>query len=123
MPSVLVFCLLAASAISNFLIAGRDTTASGLTYMFKALSDHPDIENKVCDELHRVIGEHGEVDETNIKSLKYLEAVFMCGTTQPTGARARIAVLVACSLTRISARRCLLLTVQGDHSTVRAGCR
>ena len=45
--------------------------------MFRALSEYPAIESKVCDELHAVLGEDGEVDETNIKQLKYLEAVFM----------------------------------------------
>ena len=63
--------------ILNFLIAGRDTTACALTYMFKALSEHPGVESEVCDEVYRVLGAEGAVDEASLRDLTLLEALFL----------------------------------------------
>jgi cytochrome P450 len=70
--------------ILNFLIAGRDTTASALTYLFKSLSERPEIEERIADELHRELGADdgspegcGVHDEATARKLVYLEATFM----------------------------------------------
>eukprot|EP00757_Euglenozoa_sp_SAG-D1_P004777 gene4777-2350_t len=59
--------------IVNFLVAGRDTTACGLAWMFNALADHPDVEQKVLEEIDDKL--QGEIpDYDNIKDLNYLQA-------------------------------------------------
>jgi len=40
----------------NFLLAGRDTTAALLTWTSYVLSEHPDHEQKVVDEITNVVG-------------------------------------------------------------------
>ncbi|KAK8582221.1 hypothetical protein V6N13_145202 [Hibiscus sabdariffa] len=41
--------------VVSFLLAGRDTVASGLTSFFWLLSQHPEVESAIRDELERVI--------------------------------------------------------------------
>lgn len=60
--------------IVNFLIAGRDTTAVLLTWTFYYLSLHPDVEEKIIDEISNVIG-NDELNAKNIKKLNYLKYV------------------------------------------------
>lgn len=42
--------------IMNFLIAGRDTTAQALSWCLYLLCEHPDIQDKVYDEIVSVCG-------------------------------------------------------------------
>ncbi|XP_022753767.1 cytochrome P450 94C1-like [Durio zibethinus] len=42
--------------VISFLLAGRDTVASGLTSFFWLLSQHPEVESAIRDELERVMG-------------------------------------------------------------------
>lgn len=65
--------------ILNFIIAGRDTTAQALSWMFYNLCLHPRIEKKVLEEIKDKITDE---DETNspklyeiISDLPYLHAV------------------------------------------------
>lgn len=44
--------------ILNFMIAGRDTTSSALTWFMWLVSTHPHVERKIRDELDRVGGGH-----------------------------------------------------------------
>ncbi|KAG7572738.1 Cytochrome P450 [Arabidopsis suecica] len=42
--------------VVSFLLAGRDTVAAGLTGFFWLLMRHPDVENRIREELDRVMG-------------------------------------------------------------------
>uniref|UniRef100_A0A7I4AJ94 Cytochrome P450 n=1 Tax=Physcomitrium patens TaxID=3218 RepID=A0A7I4AJ94_PHYPA len=49
--------------ILNFIVAGRDTTAGTLTWFFYMMSSHPEIADKIFDELSTVVavaGKHSE---------------------------------------------------------------
>jgi cytochrome P450 len=61
--------------IMNFTIAGRDTTGLALSWMFWLLSLHPQVEQKVIEEIEREIGDNPLTYE-RINQLKYTEAVF-----------------------------------------------
>ncbi|MFW5959062.1 MAG: cytochrome P450 [Natronomonas sp.] len=43
--------------ITTLLLAGHDTTALGLSYTLSLLAEHPDEQNRVIDEIDRVVGE------------------------------------------------------------------
>ncbi|KAL7131473.1 hypothetical protein ABFS83_12G005400 [Erythranthe nasuta] len=65
--------------ILNFMIAGRDTTSSALTWFVWLVSTHPEVEKKIRDELNSVIPEDSrtklrlfEADE--VRNLVYLHA-------------------------------------------------
>ncbi|CAL4931650.1 unnamed protein product [Urochloa decumbens] len=46
--------------VTNFLMAGRDTTSSALTWFLWLVSGRPDVEAKIVDEIRRVRGCHGD---------------------------------------------------------------
>eukprot|EP00928_Gymnodinium_smaydae_P075961 TRINITY_DN5898_c0_g1_i1.p1 TRINITY_DN5898_c0_g1~~TRINITY_DN5898_c0_g1_i1.p1 ORF type:complete len:609 (+),score=58.86 TRINITY_DN5898_c0_g1_i1:53-1879(+) len=60
--------------VLNFLIAGRDTTAQALSWTIFCLSQHPDVEEKVRQEIIDVCGVRGPSYE-DLNSLVYLNAV------------------------------------------------
>lgn len=65
--------------VVNFLIAGRDTTAQALSWFFYCLSQHPDVEMKIRDELARNLPQlvHGDLAFPSMEQsnqLVYLEA-------------------------------------------------
>jgi len=60
--------------VLNFLIAGRDTTAQALSWTIFCLVQHPEVMNKVRQEISDVCGVRGPAYE-DMKELKYLEAV------------------------------------------------
>jgi len=61
--------------IMNFTIAGRDTTAQGLSWMFYLLSQHRDVEAKLIEEIDRVTG--GQIPTFEmLKEMDYAHAVF-----------------------------------------------
>ena len=63
--------------VINFLLAGRDTTASLLTFASYRVSQNPEVEKKMVEEMNRVIGEDKEFIPTwkNQKDLRYLKMV------------------------------------------------
>ena len=63
-------------AILNFMIAGRDTTSCTLTNMFKLLPTTPGVEQKMLDELDRVVGRGHAVSWDHMRELRYCGAVF-----------------------------------------------
>ncbi|KXS12712.1 cytochrome P450 [Gonapodya prolifera JEL478] len=63
-------------ACMNLIIAGRDTTAQTLTWVFYMLSYHPEVEAKCREEIIRVFGDDGQPTYEKIKELKYLTATF-----------------------------------------------
>ncbi|XP_058088219.1 cytochrome P450 94C1-like [Magnolia sinica] len=61
--------------VISFLLAGRDTVASGLTSFFWLLSKHPDIESKVRDEIAQTKLKDEEVPIfEQLKEMHYLHA-------------------------------------------------
>ncbi|KAL1432613.1 hypothetical protein MTO96_012839, partial [Rhipicephalus appendiculatus] len=64
------------NAASVLFIAGFETTATGLSYIFFALAKHPDIQEKLRQEVIDAVGTNGSLDyETVMRKLKYLEKV------------------------------------------------
>ncbi|GMI97247.1 cytochrome P450, family 94, subfamily C, polypeptide 1 [Hibiscus trionum] len=59
-----------------FLLAGRDTVASGLTSFFWLLSQHPEVESAIRDELERVMGSSEEqfASFNQMREMQYLHA-------------------------------------------------
>ena len=55
--------------VTNFLLAGRDTTASALTFCFYVLAQRKDFKDRILDELN-----DREISYDTIKSMKYLNA-------------------------------------------------
>lgn len=55
-------------------VAGHETTANALTWTFYLLAQHPDIQNKLLDEIDTVLGKrHATLDD--LKQLSYTEKV------------------------------------------------
>lgn len=79
-------------AVLNFMIAGRDTTSSALTNLFKLLN--PRVEEKMIQELDRVVGRGYDVTWDHVRDLPYSGAVFneVLRLYPPVGADLRICV-------------------------------
>ena len=60
--------------VLNFLIAGRDTTAQGMSWCLYLVMQHPEVEQKILDEEEAVCKGEALTYE-KLKDLKYLEAV------------------------------------------------
>ncbi|XVE61513.1 hypothetical protein DITRI_Ditri06bG0046400 [Diplodiscus trichospermus] len=61
--------------IISFLLAGRDTVASGLTSLFWLLAKHPEVSSAIKREADRVIGQNQELKSfEQMKELHYLQA-------------------------------------------------
>lgn len=58
-----------------FLLAGYETTASTLTFCMYELAKHPNIQNKLYDEIKTIIDRGETLDFNNIMKLPYLDAV------------------------------------------------
>ncbi|CAG8700016.1 15178_t:CDS:2, partial [Acaulospora colombiana] len=60
----------------NILLAGRDTTAALLTFVIYMLSQHPDVEEKLRDEINKTwIDQDEQPTYETVKKMKYLRAV------------------------------------------------
>ncbi|XP_017779575.1 PREDICTED: cytochrome P450 6k1-like [Nicrophorus vespilloides] len=66
---------LAAQSI-QFYAAGFETTSTGFSFSLYQIALHPDIQEKLRDEIHQFYNEHHEFTYDNIKSLTYLDKVF-----------------------------------------------
>lgn len=61
--------------VIGFLLAGRDTVASGLTSLFWLLAKHPKVESEIRREADRVLGKNQELTSFGeMKELHYLQA-------------------------------------------------
>lgn len=60
--------------VLNFLIAGRDTTAQSLSWCLYLLMGHPEVEQKMLDEIMEVCGDR-ELTYDDTGRLKYVQAV------------------------------------------------
>ncbi|KAK7038469.1 cytochrome P450 [Favolaschia claudopus] len=61
--------------ILNITLAGRDTTASLLTFTVYKLAEHPQIFAKAREEILRVVGSTGRPTFEHLRDMKYLRAV------------------------------------------------
>lgn len=59
--------------LMNFLIAGRDTTASTLTWLFYELASNPRVQQKAYEEAMSLFPNVDPVSLDEIRSLKYLK--------------------------------------------------
>jgi len=57
----------------NTLIAGRDTTAACLSWLFLELSYHPDVYQKLREEVLSTLGNDGKPTYEDLKNMKYLQ--------------------------------------------------
>ena len=64
--------------VMTIFLAGHETTANALTWTFYLLSQHPEVEYKLIDEIASVIGtENRAVTFDDVPKLKYTEKVLM----------------------------------------------
>ncbi|XP_058818855.1 probable cytochrome P450 4d14 [Topomyia yanbarensis] len=63
--------------VDTFMFAGHDTTASAITFLLYSLAKHPEIQQKVYEEITSVIGEDKDtpVNISFLNNLKYLDLV------------------------------------------------
>ncbi|KAM0909647.1 hypothetical protein ACQ4PT_014703 [Festuca glaucescens] len=65
-------------AVTNFIVAGRDTTSSALTWFFWMLSGHPGVEDKIVREISALRASSGSKDATfsfdELREMHYLHA-------------------------------------------------
>ncbi|WOG86187.1 hypothetical protein DCAR_0205388 [Daucus carota subsp. sativus] len=59
----------------DIIVAGTGTTATVLTWAMTALMRNPGVMKKVQEEVRRVMGKKGKIDEDDIQNLPYLRAV------------------------------------------------
>ncbi|CAN6284313.1 unnamed protein product [Urochloa humidicola] len=65
------------NVITNFLLAGRDTTSSALTWFFWLVSGRPDVEEKIADEIRRVRRGGGTAEAftfDDLREMHYIQA-------------------------------------------------
>jgi cytochrome P450 len=58
----------------NLLVAGRDTTMSLLTFSFYMLSEHPDIEQRLRQEIYEKVGQTGRPTYDQMREMKFMRA-------------------------------------------------
>lgn len=61
--------------LMNFLLAGRDTSTNLLTFMCYNLGTHPDVMERVRQEVFEVVGRDRKPDHDDIKKLKFMKQV------------------------------------------------
>lgn len=64
----------------NTLLAGRDTTAATLSWLFYELAYHPEVYSKLRKEVLDILGADGKPTYENLKSMKYLQYCLNEGT-------------------------------------------
>lgn len=64
------------SIMTDFLVAGVDTTSNSLYYMLYELGINPNIQERLYNEIDSVIGSDKEVTAEHIEKMKYLKCVF-----------------------------------------------
>ncbi|XP_013116588.2 probable cytochrome P450 4d14 [Stomoxys calcitrans] len=63
--------------VDTFMFEGHDTTTSGISHTLYLLARHPEVQKKVLQEIHEVIGKDKETAITmqQLQELKYLDCV------------------------------------------------
>ena len=57
----------------NILLAGRDTTAAALSFLFYEFAYHPEVYMRLRNEVLHTLRNDGELTYANLKSMKYLQ--------------------------------------------------
>ncbi|KAK2971482.1 hypothetical protein RJ640_020888 [Escallonia rubra] len=65
--------------LMNILLGGTDTSASTVVWTMVELVKHPIVMKKAQEEVRKLIGNRGKVDEDDLQNLPYLKAVIMEG--------------------------------------------
>ncbi|XP_050086155.1 cytochrome P450 4d2-like [Anopheles aquasalis] len=63
------------SQVNNFMFAGHDTTSSAITFILYSCAKHPDIQQRVYEEIIAEIPTGKPIDQQCINNLKYLDLV------------------------------------------------
>ena len=67
--------------VMTIFLAGHETTANALTWTFFLVSQHPEVESKIMDEISSVVGtennNHNIIAFEDVQKLKYTEMVLM----------------------------------------------
>lgn len=61
--------------VDTFMFEGHDTTASAITWCLYLLGRHPDVQQRVYDEICDVLGDKRFASMDDLKNLQYLEQV------------------------------------------------
>ncbi|KAJ9581171.1 hypothetical protein L9F63_023649 [Diploptera punctata] len=62
--------------VQTFMFAGHDTTTAGICWCLQMLASHPQVQDRVCEELEKTFGDSDHHPTTrDLKELKYLERV------------------------------------------------
>lgn len=63
--------------VDTFMFAGHDTTAAGISFTLYCLAKHPDVQQKVIEELRRIFDGDNDKAPTyqDVQKMKYLEMV------------------------------------------------
>ncbi|KAF7969443.1 hypothetical protein HWV62_27341 [Athelia sp. TMB] len=61
--------------VTTFVFAATDTTSSALTRIFHLLAQHPDVQNRLRDEICVARNRDGDLDYKQLDGLPYLDAV------------------------------------------------
>jgi cytochrome P450 family 4 len=61
--------------VDTFIFAGHDTTTSGITFILYSLAKHPEIQEKVYEEIVEVLGGDDDLTAKKLNKLHYLELV------------------------------------------------
>jgi cytochrome P450 len=60
----------------NFFLGGFDTIATAFSFIGHSLAQHPDVQNKVRDEIKMVMEKNGgKITYDSLKELKYMDMV------------------------------------------------
>ncbi|KAJ7596250.1 cytochrome P450 [Mycena floridula] len=63
--------------VLTFLAAGQETTASGLTWAMYLLASHPEVQNKLREEVTDAFKDGGRPDYRSLKDMQWLDCVIM----------------------------------------------
>ena len=63
------------SVCRTFIFAAMDTTSNALSITLSLLADHPDVQEKLREEIIEASGGQGSLDHDTLVSLPYLDAV------------------------------------------------
>lgn len=63
--------------VETFMFEGHDTTTSGISFTLYMISRHPEVQQKIFDEIRQVIGDDKDqsIAQRELHELKYLECV------------------------------------------------
>ncbi|XP_019864629.2 cytochrome P450 4C1 isoform X2 [Aethina tumida] len=61
--------------IDTFMFEGHDTTSSGTSFMLYNIANNPQVQQKLYEEIHSVIGDECDITINNLNDMPYLDMV------------------------------------------------